>query len=653
MVTPVFLIEKYCYFQHSFEAAVIETLLQEKNSSVCLLEMTNSATDFFAQLRNFFPELFQLMTTLIDRGALLSNAKPIEVITSYLSGKKEEIPYNTAVCLDQGQMLLRSNDPDIKESDVPGSDLIGTLKRLGVQPETFLLFLFLDLSQTTGTDIKRPYSDKAGLTIGKEQTVTQSIQASMRERQLLCDDAQTVIWIMFKTLYQEINPHREHFDLESVFYWMIANEAKPTESKIVMRAYQGIDREIEAIVWSNIRSAKKNYKDYEEKLQKSFSLSAWNNYEIESEMNEAETVLNDYVNDRCKDFNIDRLTLPLPTGERIKLLIKETIRLIQEMRQPKGVELNCEVYQEQQAEKEQEQEQQIKEIVKSIFDKTLSFTFNLEIYDDSDKLEIIFSERGKKKYYYSSEYQQLTLKGCQHLSLPPLLIRPQDFYPLKSTPSNMANDPLQALKPIKVLLLRMTNYNDLQFLACTTAGAEFFYHQITNLNSQGNKVTYALIGIDSNLLLTSKNMSSQQKSQLDNSEQIQEYVTFASFLNGQMNNSQLLSQIIRKYGWTKENYLCLADAIAKIHVSRCPMNLHNIASLEKLCGWKKQETLFSFFQQNKNREQETLQSREPSILLSPDSQLPTRASHTLFKSKPSSVLPECVLGKKTTSRIDI
>lgn len=201
-IYPAFLIPGNCFLEEAFEAQVIDTMLQQQNKGLCILKKTQNPTDFFKQ---FPQELLTKMTTLIDRGSLLTDFEAQDIIMSYLGFEKNNIASQTAAFFSKQSLHLKSKATNIKEVDIPGAGLVEALKKQGIKPEKFLLFLFLDLSKTTGTDIKRPYSDHAGLTVGKKQTVTETIQAAMRERQLLDENAQSITWLMFQALYREIN----------------------------------------------------------------------------------------------------------------------------------------------------------------------------------------------------------------------------------------------------------------------------------------------------------------------------------------------------------------------------------------------------------------------------------------------------------------
>ncbi len=192
-----------------------------------------------------------------------------------------------------------------------------------------MLFLYLDLSRTTGTDVKRPLQDRAGLTIGKEQTLTDSIQAAMRERQLLRDDGQNIVWVLFKSLYAQINPGNPYFDLNQIMLWMIRNQAKNDEQKILARAYQGIDQLMFEYVTNNRELAYHLHSNPNPSLfSKSITLSMWALYELESKDVDTATVLNRYIDSLCEKIGKNRSMLPVEIKESLERIVGETKVLI-------------------------------------------------------------------------------------------------------------------------------------------------------------------------------------------------------------------------------------------------------------------------------------------------------------------------------------
>ena len=388
-IYPAFLKPENCFMEEAFEAQVIDTLLQLQNRGICRLNKTQNPTEFFQQ---FPPDLLMKMTTLIDRGALLTDFAAREVITSYFELK--HVPTKTAAFFSKTHLHLKTKSDKVKEKDISGAGLVDALKEQGIKPEQFLLFLFLGLSKTTGTDIKRPFSDHAGLTVGPRQTVTEIIQAAMRERQLLDDNAQSITWIMFEALYHEVYPKAvtETFDPRQLFYWMIKNEAEEIKTKLINRAYQGIEQAIMGVIWQDNTAGEGSYAG---KLQQFLSFSTWDNYEIDSTERGTATVLRAYADQMLERFSFHKLTKSKEVAEQINKIISETAALIATLQDPPKTPLNNEVQQEMQTTLTQQQQKQIQQEqrMKTKFDTASGFIFELEQYSLSkDDLTVIFDD---------------------------------------------------------------------------------------------------------------------------------------------------------------------------------------------------------------------------------------------------------------------
>jgi hypothetical protein len=635
---PVFLKAQNCFYESAFEAQVIDKLLQPQNSAACLIEMADSAKNFFTEIKEKQPELFMQLTGLIDRGALLSNTNAEAVMTAFLDSVSADDLRQVAAGFDTQGMVLQSRHPRVKSVRIDGANLNEALARQGLKMSDLLVFLFLDLSKTTGTDVKRPYKDRAGLTVGKEQTVTEIIQAAMRERQLLCDDAQSVIWIMFKSLYEEIHPEAKQVDLRHIFYWMIKNEAEQTASKVIMRAYQGIAQQIEAIIRDKIRRGEAPYGLYHERLQKSVTLLPSEAYEIESQMDAAATVCKDYAISLCNYFGLDYVALPADTAKNIAEIIQETKDLIKEMRKPHGAELNATVCQEQQALMENKQEMKEEQKVQTLYNSQTNIKYNLEEYGEKDRLDHIFKP--------NNLYQPLTFERCSDLRMPKLLLCKQHFSPIESA-ENERSPYIDWLKPVRHLVVKINPDHSYQFIACTRAGAEFFRNEIQRLDEAGNTDYYAILGEDGHILASSKALALEQKQMLMQSEHLLEMVNFAAFLNGRVKNPIVMSQIVRKYGWAESDYHRLAGEVARVHVSRQAVKLTNLPKFEELCGWKKPVPS----KDNSHAKSKTSAQRLPLATLAGSKlHFPARVVLAPRDMEPQSVLPASLFGKQAAVR---
>jgi hypothetical protein len=649
---PVFLKPENCFLEEAFEAQVIDVLLNMKNRGLCKLQTIQQPSEFFEQ---FPPELLMKMTTLIDRGALLTDFTAQDVLKSYLGLDKDKVTTQTGVFFSKNQMHLRTKAADVKEANISGAGLVSALKKQGIKPEEFLLFLFLDLSKTTGTDVKRPYNDHAGLTVGKGQTITETIQAAMRERQLLDDDAQTITWIMFQSLYQQICPDapEDSFDLRQLFYWMIRNEAKEIEIKLINRAYQGIDQIIMSAAWEKISGG---HIDLIANVRIFQDLSPWHNYEIESCEQDASSVLGDYVNkllDRLNNGVSDEayIQLSVEGTTLIDKIIADTSALISKLQSPPKVALNNEVLQEMQIEQMQQQEIQQEKRMKNTFDKVQSFVFAVEEYSPvKDSLEAMFEffTKTKQQRWREQHYKQLQLPNCQDIVHPALFFCQQHFAVFKQAASKASTSNLEQLKPIKILLVKVTPENDMKYLACTAAGAEYYSCQLNNNKFSVNDPAYVMLTIDGDILCISDNISQSKYIEMIATVECQQMMTYAHFLNGKINNVISLSEIIKAQHWTQQNYVDLANAIASVHVSQSPVSLLENAALEKACGWESkqsQHTSAEIVSKRYCKPTESITSIKQRQSLNPIS--PNKALSIVTKpiSKPGRALEGYVFGK--------
>lgn len=672
-IYPAFL-EK-CFLEESFEAQVIDTLLQQQNKEwQMIMKPMQTPTDFFEQ---FPPALLSRMTTLIDRGSLLTSFDAKNIIQSYLGLDKNRLPTQVAAFFSKSkghvkqQLKLKSKSSNIKNTKISGTALADELKKQGVNPESFLLFLFLDLSKTTGTDIKRPYTDHAGLTVGKGQTVTEIIQAAMRERQLLDKDAQSITWLMFQALYREINPcalisipsispqnidfnnlsinsniayvctndkllyvnrvtkecievpitleqltkfkdamkptnegrmlsenelieitkitkHTlpEFFDARQIFYWMIRNEAKEIEAKLINRAYQGIEQAISELAWQEIQNNPQSIAIYEKALEERQELSPYLIYELPSKIDTTAAVLTRRVDELLQKFSFKKEDLPGPTISRINKIIQETGQLIAELPDTPKSQLGVEVQQELQKEQKEELQLQQHEHVKNRNDSMSDFELAVETYtSQEDSLAIIFNIND-----FKPRYQILQLPGCEGIRQPKLLFCAEHF---KVTQQKITESQLMELKPISNLLVRIMPDNQMQFIACTAAGIEHYAEEINKNKLTDKYPAYAIISTHGSIFRKSNNISIAELRQLIDSEDCQKMLTYTHFLNGEISNPIILSQIVKEQGWNKASYERLVNAIVNVHVSQQPVSLLKNEILESYCGWnnKKPQTV--------------------------------------------------------------
>lgn len=566
-----------CFLDEAFEAQVIDTLQQLQNKRLCTFKKAQSPREFFSQ---FPPDLLESMTTLIDRGGLLSDYQAENVIEDYL-GLGQKHAAQTAAFFSPTHLHLRTREAHVREEDIKGAALMETLKKQGIKPEDFLLFLFLDLAYTTGVDIKRPHHAKGGLTIGKGQTMTKTIQAVMRKRQMLDENAQSISFLMYKALYREIygKTDDETFDPVKLFYWLIRNEAKELEPKIMNAAFQGIDQAITSLAFEQ------GGKLFKEELKEIQDNSAWNNYELDIRKEETEIVLRNYAEQLIKKFSkqgrhynarlgemedvIYSLKIPGETREEINRIINNTAKLIRQLTTPIETSLNNEVLQELEKNVREELEVNKLMLVQSQFDAGSSFVYANERYFKSDSLQTAF------------DYPVLSLPQCEQIRHPGLHFNKEHF---AVTEAAQQEKTLGQLKPIHMLLVKIEEGNT-EYLACTAAGAEYYSWLLQHTGQKNAYPAYVLLSTEGDILEMSNNMNIAQCENLRKTNHCQQMLAYANFLNGKISNPLILSQLIQSYGWTKEQFASLCHAIQSVHVSDSPVALELNAELEHLFGW--------------------------------------------------------------------
>lgn len=569
------------FMDEAFEARVLDTLMQEKNKKHVILDMSvTTPAEFFSQ---FPTEELQTITTLIDRGALLTDFKAAEIIKAYFDIEKSKRASASAAFFatasgGRQKMHLKSQSPKVSEMEIDGAALISALKKQRIDPEEFMLFLFLDLSKTTGTDILRPYQDKAALTVGKGQTITETIQAAMRERRLLKKDAQTVTWVLFKSLYAQINKDSPlKFDPRMIMPWLIKNEAEKIEAKLKTRAYQGIDQALTEVVWAKVSSDPALYEKYKEFLVSTQSVSPYDIYEIESTKEKPDIVLKDYCDRFLAAVDLTYDSLPKATRERIEKIIRETSLLIEELDNPPKAQIGVEVEQTMQQEMHEETKTQTRERVKTRLDEFSEFSLALETYSsDSDLIPTIFNNH--------PDYKPLMLPNCEDIPLPKLLISAKHF--AVSDHALKDKSLLTEMKPIQQLLIKIMPDNKFEYLACTSAGMEFYTQQLKETRFSEKYPAYAIVSTDGDMLSRTNNISIEKLQEIIETDSCQTMFAYANFLNGNIYRHDILAKLLLECNVTSYGkYLKLVDAIQKIHVSQQPISLLNIQQLGLYCGW--------------------------------------------------------------------
>lgn len=575
---PVTFTEEDTRFELDFEREVIETLLGARNSESCLVKSRElTAESFFGELLGKFPNL----TGLIDRGALFCSEKPEKVVAAYLKASTK----GKSVVYSSGQETVIQQPGVANQIRFAGTRIVQELRKKEIDFKKLALFLYLELRCTTGWDMQQAYQACSALTVGPEQTITQTIQAAMRQRQLLEYNAQTIIWVLLEALYKEINPGAVTFDPKVLFIWMLRNEASQVKKKLIMRAYQGIDQVIKGHVWKLIERNKQLYPTYKAAIEEQTLFEPYKIYEIESEERPAKDVLEAYIDEMRAKFIDGKSALSEREKEQLQTIVTQTVNLIETMTKPHGVELNGEVYQQQAVQQHQNQDQnqnQDKNQQMQIFhniDENSDFTFQAETYSpDLEGLTVPrFLEEGFSKEYAQYDFgDRVPVSGKR---LPSLIIHGRYLSPMLNFGSKAYT------KPITNLLVQLLPDGSCRFLACTAAAANFYVEEFRRIRKDNIPLNakYAIVGFD-NHILSSLGLENGDRQVIKNEANLM--TNYLAFLNGRVKNPHTLKRLIDRYHWSYSDYKAMADVIAARHVSKLPIELLGNRVLEQLCGWK-------------------------------------------------------------------
>lgn len=588
---PVTLTKENARFELEFEREAMETLLDPKNGESCILKTSQlTAESFFQELLAKFPDL----SSLIDRGALFCNEKPETIIAAY---HKVSDRAKSGLYFSGQEMLLQHKGVDDKVR-LAGSRIVQELRKQNIKYETLALFLYLQLKNTTGSDVQQAYTACGGLTVGPGQTITETIQAAMRQRLLLAEKGQTIVWVLLEALYKEINPNAKTFDPKGLFLWMLHNEAVQLEKKLIMRAYQGIDQIMKGPVWKKIDQTTRDknihflHAFYKPLLVETMNFDPYHMYELETEEMPSATVLEAYIKQiRDKYYLGDAEELPLTDQEKasLALIVSQTQALIEKLTQPHGVELNGEVYQEQtMQQQEQNQDQEMNQNLQIFqnIDVNSQFQFQEEFYTpEKDGLAVPnFLMKDFAPEYRQYDFGQA---GVSVDRLPPLIVHRSYLSPMQGKASS------EFTKPITNILMQILTDGTHRFLACTAKAAEFYVEEFQRAKAAGTRFNakYALIGFD-NHILCSYGLNEEDRRTIPELDVVVQMTTYAAFLNGRIKNPYVLKSIIDQYKWSYKEYKAIADIIASRHVSKQSMELMGNRVLESLCGWYGEKGMF-------------------------------------------------------------
>lgn len=581
---PVTITADNACFDINFEAEVIFKLLHSKKPKIHLLQKAENAKEFFAELKSSDAHI----DALIDRGGLLCHQNPVAVVKEYLksSGAKE-----SALCFDKGALVLHSKNSSLKKID--NSEMASLARK--EKP-----FLFLDLTKTTGADVKQSFQACAGMTVGKKQTISETIQAAMRQRQLLKHQGQTIVWIMLESLYKNMQPYKAYngdleFSLGNLLFLMTKNEAEQSETKIVARAFQGIQSILLQYLWQAKEKSSKDGGDasqYRSWFTEETGASFYWLYEKETKEIASSTVLKEYALNYCKRLGVQWSDIPLYFTRKITTIIQQTEKFVKNISQDNS-DLN--IFDVMECEEKNEEELELEESS----NMGSCQKAKKELYYKGDELKANFLTDPNNYCLYTF--------GSLNLKLPHLFVHKEFLSPFENQNS------MQVTKPITTLLLQILPDSTYRFVACTALGLDFYNNQLYHLKKEKIVLPekYALVGFDAQLQGTSWDIPEIEREKIINSFEVKKMTVYIAFLNGQIKDLAIFKQIVKEYGWSSGDYSSLCEMISQRHVSRHPLQLPEL----------------SFLHENENEPMEEINVLKRKTARSDDHDIPSASSN--------------------------
>ncbi|MCE5294245.1 MAG: DEAD/DEAH box helicase family protein, partial [Chlamydiales bacterium] len=202
----------------SFVAEVLAVLF-ERATEGHIIDDRSSPQAFFKELFEKSPLDADFMEAYFDKGGLFANLSAQDQLQGALDATGVNRP---GITWDKERTI---HIPPAKLSQKIGFNLAA-----------------FPLRQTTGRDYPElGFNARCAFLLGKKVTLSGVVQTAMRARKLLIPRAQTVFWAVMRDLWSTIAPGVKHFEVEKALRWSLHNFAEELKSKVLARAYQGID----------------------------------------------------------------------------------------------------------------------------------------------------------------------------------------------------------------------------------------------------------------------------------------------------------------------------------------------------------------------------------------------------------------------------
>lgn len=256
-------IEKVQRTDTPFIASAVKKMLEHQNNRMIVFPNTDLGASLQHLVQNE-RDVFNNLCAFIDVGGMFSNTSTEEFARAFLKLSEDNalgydcfVFFKTKKSSDHTEApayILRSSG-GVPES-LPTTDLIESLRLLGLKWENLKIASLYDPKKTSGTHLLQPDNGTALLLLDHNVPFGELIQAALRMRKFLT--TQRIIWGMSAETKDAISKIMNVFDLlpKTIIRWSIKNEMMSTEGGIIPRLYHEIEYHIQLPSIAKIKALK-------------------------------------------------------------------------------------------------------------------------------------------------------------------------------------------------------------------------------------------------------------------------------------------------------------------------------------------------------------------------------------------------------------
>ncbi len=553
-----------------FSAEVL-TVLMERNATGLILQDRSTPTAFIEEIATKCPEEFERLRAFIDKGGIFANFNPAVLAEAFSTiAAKHQLSRGVITWHDEKTIQLASTIDGQMQND---KDVISAFT----------------LQQTTGRDNpSMGFQARGAMTLGKKVGSDDVVQGAMRQRKLLIPGAQTLFWCVMEDLWQTIVPDVKDFDINKAIRWTLENQAETFRSKVLMRAYQGIDAELHAIAWHCISKGDARARKMLEALCAEPYNKPWDIYAKDFHSENSNTVLNAHYHSLRKNLLLSDQEVPRETEKSIDQIIKQTSNLIEVISTSSHHSLlNIGFKQEEkQQQKQQELElnlqlQSTKQQSKSGHPKVAA-----EHYSADDRLEkrtlfvkFLFT---KNENALDDRFTPFKVKGIHPNKLPVFSLPLADKL-------NPRLDWKTVIKPMSHILIKKREDGSFGYYALTEAGARFYVMNIRFLNKQKDTSTQAfLMTIGGALLAETLSVKPGERNAEINSARCRQVISLLALLANRPFDAHEMIAALHELKWSQSDFKAFCQHIYNVTPpSETTMPEKYEDDFRKMLGWGK------------------------------------------------------------------